>query len=60
MSGIWDHSVGISTWGYLKEDTQVDASTIYGSKVDEHQTEFLASIDKYAPKTTYDDVLAST
>ncbi|OQE26118.1 hypothetical protein PENFLA_c007G01644 [Penicillium flavigenum] len=33
----------------------VGASTIYGSKVDEYQTKFLASIDKYAPKTTYDD-----
>ncbi|CAG8114867.1 unnamed protein product [Penicillium nalgiovense] len=33
----------------------VDASTIYGSKVDGYQTKFLASVDKYVPKTTYDD-----
>ncbi|KAJ5470633.1 hypothetical protein N7530_007990 [Penicillium desertorum] len=33
----------------------VGASTIYGSEIDEYQSKFLASIDKYAPKTTYDD-----
>lgn len=28
---------------------------MYGSKVDEYESKFLASIDQYAPNTTYDD-----
>ncbi|KAJ5405928.1 hypothetical protein N7465_007212 [Penicillium sp. CMV-2018d] len=33
----------------------VNATAMYGSKVDEYESKFLASIDQYAPNTTYDD-----
>ncbi|KAJ5927074.1 hypothetical protein N7516_008847 [Penicillium verrucosum] len=33
----------------------VNATDMYGSKVDEYESKFLASIDQYAPNTTYDD-----
>ncbi|KUM61765.1 hypothetical protein ACN42_g5339 [Penicillium freii] len=37
----------------------VNATAIYGSKVDEYESKFLASIDQYAPNTTYDDGVVS-
>ncbi|KAJ5360177.1 Glucose-methanol-choline oxidoreductase [Penicillium concentricum] len=33
----------------------VNSTAIYGSKVDEYESKFLASIDQYVPNTTYDD-----
>ncbi|OQD65805.1 hypothetical protein PENPOL_c005G09814 [Penicillium polonicum] len=33
----------------------VNATAMYGSKVDEYESKFLASIDQYAPNTTYDN-----
>ncbi|KAJ5512764.1 Glucose-methanol-choline oxidoreductase [Penicillium fimorum] len=36
----------------------VNSTAIYGGKVDEYESKFLASIDQYAPNTTYDGVIA--
>ncbi|KAK4868201.1 hypothetical protein LT330_007399 [Penicillium expansum] len=33
----------------------VNSTAMYGSKVDEYDSKFIASIDQYAPNTTYDD-----
>ncbi|KAJ5164927.1 Glucose-methanol-choline oxidoreductase [Penicillium coprophilum] len=37
----------------------VNSTAIYGAKVDEFESKFLASIDRYAPNTTYDDGVIS-
>jgi choline dehydrogenase len=33
----------------------VNATALYGSKVDEYEKKFLGQIDQYSPNTTYDD-----